>query len=145
MSKIVLLPSTVITTAVTGTATSTIKLDPDTCSINVSANFNYGSGGTTAKFWVQTSADGTDWTDIINFGFTTADLVKFASVNTFLAHTHASASDVALGDNTIANGLILNFLRLKYTTVGIYAGSTTIAIVANLKSLTDRKLNSNQS
>lgn len=133
-----LLPTTTITTAVTGATGATFRVNPGTCSLTMLAKFDYGSNGTTAKFWVQTSVDGSTWTDIANFAFTTSDLNKVAAVNIFVAHTHATPSDAALSDNTIANGYIGEYLRVKYTTTGTYAGGTTITISAVTKSLTDR-------
>lgn len=136
---ITLLPETTITTAVTGSTTDAVKVDPGTCHLGFLAKFDYGSGGTSAKFWIQTSVDGTTWTDVANFAFATADLNKVAAVNIFVAHTHATPSDAALSDNSIANGYIGEYLRVKYTTVGTYGGSTTITITAVPKSLTMRK------
>ena len=63
-----------ITTAVTSQVTpALIKRDFAPESLVIQANFTYGSGGTSADAWVQTSLDGgTTWTDIANFHFTTA-------------------------------------------------------------------------
>jgi hypothetical protein len=129
-SRIQLLPSTTITTAVTGTTGVEFVLHPSTYKVDLQAVFTYGSGGTTAKFWVQTSIDGTNWSDIANFAFTTASLTKMAAADGNLAHTHATATDATLADNTVVNGIIGGRLRIKYTTTGTYAGTTTIAISA---------------
>lgn len=129
-----LLPSTAITAAVTNVTTGSITLDTGVAqALQLQAVFTYTSGGTTAKFWVQTTFDGgATWVDIINFAFATASLTKVAAVNVFLAATHATPTDAALADNTINNGLIGEQVRVKYTTTGTYVG-TTIAIRANVK------------
>lgn len=134
----ILLPTTTITTAGAGTTTNAINFNTDVISLDMMAVFDYGSGGTSAQFWVQTSIDGTNWHDIANFAFATADLVKEAACTSTLAHTHRTATDGTLADNTVINGFIGNQLRVKYTTVGIYAGSTTIKIMAVPKCVTVR-------
>lgn len=136
---ILLLPATTITTAVTGVSTGAVGAAAGTTVGNgvrylaAYAVFVYGSGGTTAKAWVQTSFDdGVTWFDIINFAFATASLSKVAAVNIGLAATHATPTDAALADNTINNGLIGDRIRLKYTTTGTYAGGTTLKISLHL-------------
>lgn len=131
----ILLPLTVITAAVTNVTTGSITLDTSLAqALQLQAKFVYGSGGTTAKFWVQTSFDaGATWVDIANFAFTTASLNKIAGVNVFLAATHATPTDATLADNTVNNGLLGEMVRVKYTTTGTYATSTTIEIRANVK------------
>lgn len=137
-TKVTLLPTTTITTAVTGTTTTPIQLPADTCIVTLQSAFVYGSSGTSAKIWVQTSIDGTNWHDICNFAYATTSLVKVASSNGMLAATHATATDGTLADNTIVNGYIGGQLRLKYTTTGTYAGSTTVNVTAVIKSLTNK-------
>jgi hypothetical protein len=98
--------------------------------------FVYGSGGTTAKFWIQTSLDGgVTWFDIINFAYTTASATKVSSCTAYIAPASQgfAPSDAALADNTIIQGTLGDRLRVKYTTTGTYGGSTTISIYALAK------------
>lgn len=97
--------------------------------IGAVAVFTYGSGGTTTKAWLQTSFDGgVTWHDIASFAFALASLTKVAALTTRVAATHATPTDGTLADNTINNGLIGGRLRVKITSTGTYAGSTTLRI-----------------
>lgn len=127
-----LLPSTTITTAVSG-STSPVATVENAVAVSLTCQFGYGSGGTSAKAWVQTSVDGDVWTDIACFAFTTTSLNKVAAVSMNIAHTHATATDATLGDNSIANGRLGNQFRVKYTTTGTYAGGTTLEVTADFK------------
>jgi hypothetical protein len=129
-----LVPSTVITTAITGVVVGpAVALSAKylTCQ----AIFTYGSGGATAKFWVQTSIDGgVTWIDIMSFAFTTATLTKVSAVvwSTALAAAVTPGS-AALADNTILSGLLGDQIRVLGTTTSTYGGSTSIAISASGK------------
>lgn len=128
----ILLPVTTIAAAVTGTVTTPVTLISGMEYLVCEAQFLYGSGGTTAKFWVQTSIDGgLTWIDVINFAFATAAASKVSAVvaTTALA-AGVTPTDATLADNTILSGLLGDRLRVKYTTVGTYAGATSIRIDA---------------
>lgn len=129
---IAVLASTTITTAVTGTTSTAIDLPANIRNLTVQCNFTYGSGGTTAKFWVQTSFDkGTTWVDIANFAHTTASLNRVYNLSSSTAVTTVyTVTDAALADNTCKDGLIGDRIRVKYTTTGTYAGGTTVAVNA---------------
>jgi hypothetical protein len=103
--------------------------------LGAQAVFTYGSGGTSAKFWVQTSLDGgVTWLDVMSFAFLTATATKMSAVVTTTALAAAATpSDAALADNTILSGVLGDQVRVKYTSVGTYAGGTTIAIGAVAK------------
>jgi hypothetical protein len=132
--NVALLPATVITTAVTGTTGSVFSLDKDAKYLFLEANFVYGSGGTTAKFWVQTRTSGGVWRDIANFAFTTGSATKWSTINREIAVTAArTASDAALADDTILDGFLADEIRIKYTTTGTYGGSTTVTVKATIK------------
>ena len=98
-------------------------------------NFDYGSGGTTAKVWVQTSFDGgTTWVDIANFAHTTSDLKRAYNLSALTPITTVyTATDGTLADDTCKDGLIGDHLRVKFTSTGTYGGSTTCAVYAVLK------------
>lgn len=131
--RIKLLDAVAITAAVTGAVSTTAKVLSGAGYLGANAVFTYVSGGTNAKFWLQTSFDGgATWDDIINFAFLTATLQKVAAVSAYLAATHATPTDGTLADNTVNQGLLGTWLRVKYTTTGIYVGAT-ISINAVLK------------
>jgi hypothetical protein len=128
-----LLPSTTITTAVSGLVGPTIII-PGAKYLLIMADFVYGSGGTNAKFWLQTTVDGTTWRDIASFAFLVASARKISALHVWTASAAAlAASDGALADDTIANGVLGGSFRVKYTTTGTYAGGTTCRITANAK------------
>lgn len=125
-----MLATTTITTAVTASLSGTTTIR-NARYLTLQANFVYGSGGTTAKAWVQTSLDGgTTWLDIASFAFTTASAVRMYSLDTTAVTSIYTPTDAALADNTVKNGILGDKFRVKYTTTGTYAGSTTLAISA---------------
>jgi hypothetical protein len=133
MANYTLLPTTTITGAVTNIVTTADVLDlAFQRGVLLNANFVYGSGGTTADAWVQTSADGgVTWYDVANFHFTTASAKKLCNLSARTAVTTlATPGDAALTANTSLDGLLGDRLRVKYTTVGTYAGGTTLQITA---------------
>lgn len=134
--RFTLLAETAITTAVTGTTTTPITKLAGMKYLVVQGTFAYTSGGTNAKFWVQTSIDGgTTWMDIICLYYTTADKVNYYSVAVNIganALEDKAQQDGALEVNGTTTGLLGDRLRLKYTTTGTYVG-TTIKIDAVAK------------
>jgi hypothetical protein len=133
--KVTLLPAKTITTALTGDtsgygAAAGVDLGYGLQYVGFQGVFTYGSGGTTAKAWIQTSFDnGTTWFDVANMAFTTATLTKVGAVSSrIVAAAPATPTDAALADNTINNGLLGNKIRVKLTTTGTYAGGTTLKI-----------------
>jgi hypothetical protein len=120
-----------ITTAVSATAGATIaKGLRGVYYIVAQAKFVYGSGGTTAKAYLQTSVDGgASWIDIMCFAFATATATKVSAVpvTTALA-AGVTPTDGSLADNTILAGLIGSMFRIKYVTTGTYAGGTTLTV-----------------
>jgi hypothetical protein len=131
--SVVLLASTTITTAVTAVTTTPITGLFAPTYAGLQAKFVYGSGGTDAQFWIQTSFDqGVTWCDVMNFAFTTASARKVGAITTVNV-TPVAPTDGTLASNTITNGLLGPQFRVKYTTTGTYAGGTTIYISGILK------------
>lgn len=130
--------SLAITTAVTASLSPIVKLPSWTTSLVFYANFTYGSGGTSADCYIQTTFDGgVTWMDIAEFGFTTASAKKVMTVIAQVSVlTPTTPGDGALTANTALSGFIGDRLRVKYTTVGTYAGSTTIKLDAVAKAAT---------
>lgn len=95
-------------------------------------DFDYGSGGTSLRLWLQTSFDGgTNWYDIISPSqFATTDAVEIYSVSSagdlLTAPTEGSK---ALAAATVQSGMIGDMLRVAGTVVGTYAASTLTVIV----------------
>lgn len=129
---LVLVPQTTIADAVSGVVGDTILIPAGTKNLAVQARFLYGSGGTTAKAWVQTSLDnGATWIDVMNFAFTTAAATKVSAVNTTTAlAAGATPTDGSLADNTILSGFLGDRIRVKFTTTGTYGGATSLKITA---------------
>lgn len=130
MARYTLLSET-ITTAVSGVTPDDVVRNAWPEYIVVEAILTYGSGGTTAKAYVQTSLDGgTTWVDIACFAFTTATASKVSALTAHVAPgTQAfTPTDGTLTDNTVVNGVLGDRFRCKLTTTGTYAGGTTIAV-----------------
>ena len=125
-----LLDALAITTAVSAQVTGAFTDMLQAKHLAIEANFTYGSGGTDVTAWVQTSFDGgTNWIDIAAFNFTTSSARKVVSLNAANSVTTVyTPLDGTLSDNTVKDGLIGDRLRVKYTTTGTYAGSTTLDI-----------------
>jgi hypothetical protein len=128
-----MLTNLAITTAVTAKTTAPLQLRegaPE--SITLQANFAYGSGGTSVSAWVQTSLDGgATWADVSNFSFTTSSAREAMSVSSLTTATTPQAlTDGTLAANTATGVPLGTVWRVKYTSVGTYAGSTTLRIDA---------------
>jgi hypothetical protein len=125
---VTLLPATAITTAVTGVTGPVYQFRRGSPrNLSCQANFAWGSGGTSAKAWVQTSLDGgATWTDNGFFTFGTALLragLNLSSTNV----AGAAGAQVTLTDGTASasqDGIIGSLVRVKFTTTGTYVATT---------------------
>ena len=101
--------------------------------LTVQGSFVYGSGGTSADAWVQTSLDGgVTWTDIANFHFTTSTARFIYNLSSLTPKTtQVTPADGALAANTSLDGIMGAMFRVKYTTVGTYATATTLRVDIN--------------
>ena len=123
--------SKTITTAVSIVATSQTSFTQRPVSLTLQANFTYGSGGTSADAYVQTSLDGgSTWMDVAEFGFTTSSARKAFNLTNAAVTSVATPGDAALTANICVNGFLGSLYRVKYVTTGTYAGSTTLVITA---------------
>ena len=116
-----------ITTALTAAVTQALQTkDGNPEAVLLQANFTYGSGGTTASAWVQTSVDqGVTWIDIANFSFTTASARTTFNLSALTpVTTQYTPTDGSLTANTAKDGQIGNLFRVKTTTTGTYVGTT---------------------
>ena len=124
------LPVITITGAITARSTNEHVFIPGSVnSISMQSDFVYGSSGTNAKVWLQTSFDGgAKWVDIMCHAFATTSLRKVSSVSRFAVGAEIVATDATLADDTQLDGRIGDRIRLKYTTTGTYATSTTLKV-----------------
>lgn len=92
--------------------------------------FAYGSGGTTAKLWLQTSLDGgATWIDIASTGdMATTSGTKIVNLTDQTAITTSVAPTDGTGTTNIS-GIIGDRFRCKVTTTGTYGGSTTFKAI----------------
>lgn len=101
-------------------------------SVTLQARLVYGSGGTSIAAVVQTSLDqGATWIDVCRFDFATANSNKVANVSA--AAAAAPAAVAALASEGKLDGVLGDRLRTKMTSVGAYAGSTTLSLRAAVR------------
>jgi hypothetical protein len=100
--------------------------------LTIQGTFTYGSGGTSTDAYLQTSIDGMQtWTDIAEFHFTTSSLRYIWTLESSLVAAPiqvTSPTDGAMASNTALSGVFGNYFRVKYVTVGTYAGGTTLRV-----------------
>jgi hypothetical protein len=115
-----------ITTALSGEAQTAIDKLAGIKSATLQCEFAYGSGGTSAKVYVQVSLDqGLSWIDVACFAFTTSSSVKVVNLSARTPVTSAvTPSDGSLTDNTVIDGILGAVMRAKITTTGTYANTT---------------------
>lgn len=135
MPASITLANLTITTANSAAVTDPIALPPGTKAAAIEQILTYGSGGTSGKAWVQTTFDnGTTWVDVMCMTFTTSSVSKCVNLSGMTPVTTLYApTDGTLSDDTSKDGLLGDKMRVKYTTVGTYAGSTTLKVYVHPK------------
>lgn len=126
-----MLANLALTTAQTAQVTQTLQTRegvPE--AIVIQGNFTYGSGGTSADAWVQTTFDdGATWCDVANFHFTTSSARFIYSLSALtVVNGEFTPTDGTLAANVSIGALIGAQWRVKYTTVGVYSANTTLRI-----------------
>ena len=123
-----------ITTALNEAQTPIIDLDGATA-ITLQARLIYGSGGTSAKVYVQTSLDqGVSWIDVACFAFVGAGIPKVANLSGLTARpVLATMTDGALADDTVVDGILGDRLRARIITTGTYSGNTVVSVRASVR------------
>lgn len=88
----------------------------------------YGSGGTTVRAYLQTSADqGTTPIDIACVLFGTASEVAVLNFSALTPKTtQVTPTNGTLADDTAIDGILGDMFRLKVISTGTYAGSTVL-------------------
>jgi hypothetical protein len=126
-----ILPATTITNAIaTPALSSTVQFNAPPRNLCAQFNFVYGSGGTTADAYLQTSIDGGQtWIDIANFHVTTASARKVINLNSQTPETtQVTPTDGSMTANTAQDGILGPLFRVKYQSSGTYAGNTTLQV-----------------
>lgn len=99
----------------------------------ISANFVYGSGGTSVKVIIEeTENQGLTWTEVARFAFTTASAEKKLNLSG-LTDKLAAYTPIALSDDTAISGLFGDRFRAKITSLGTYGGNTSISVRLNAR------------
>jgi hypothetical protein len=106
------------------------------CILGLTAQFRfvYGSGGTSAKAYLQTTLDDDEDVpiDIACVVFGTASEVAVINLSGLTPKTtQVNPSDGALADDTAIDGVLGDRFRVKIVTSGTYAGSTVCSIRVN--------------
>lgn len=121
--------TTVITTALTASASTPINPGVSGASALILTDFVYGSGGTTFSVWVQTSLDGVVWIDVCNMSGTTASMSRVQNISSRTVITSPyTVTDGTLTANTVHDGIVGALWRTKITTTGTYAGASTLTV-----------------
>jgi len=97
--------------------------------ITVQVRMSYGSGGTLANVYIQTSLDqGVLWTDIANVLLGTASEVAIINLSGMTPRTtQVSPTDGALANDTCVDGVLGDRFRTKVISAGTYAGQTQVS------------------
>ena len=130
MARLLSLPA--ITAAITTAVTPVYQVKGGAPhDLTLQAAFTWGSGGTSVDCWVQTSIDGSNFFDVANFHFggASARYIFNLSSNTPVTSEY-TPTDGTLTANTCVDGLLGHLFRCKYSSSGIYAGGTSLAIDA---------------
>lgn len=139
-----LMNNVTITTALTAVPFVMVQGLARAKSIGFQLSFNYGSGGTHVRVWIQTSFDGgqTFW-DVAAAEFLGISDNYYFNVSGLTPVTWAAGYDVLTSGTLGISGADLNpavndgFLgdrwRALVTTTGTYAGNTTLGIFANAR------------
>jgi hypothetical protein len=90
----------------------------------------FGSGGTSLKVYVQTSLDqGATWVDVACAAFLVASATRVLNLSGLTPKTTAATpTDGAMADDTALDGVLGDRWRVKITSTGTYAGSTTLSV-----------------
>jgi hypothetical protein len=124
------LASRAITTAIAGEAQTPFDDLAGIIAATIEFQFQYGTGGATAKVWVQVSLDlGQSWIDVACRAFATASDTKVINLSGLTPVAAFTPSDGAMADNTLQDGVMGSCWRAKITTTGTYANTNLVVRV----------------
>lgn len=116
------------------TSAGTVTCDPITGldgmqAATIALRFAYGSGGTNAKAYVQTSFDqGNTWCDVACVVFTIASETQLVNLSGLTPKSLTVPTDGTMTDDTVLDGFLGDRFRVKVISTGTYAGSTTLSV-----------------
>ena len=93
--------------------------------VTAQARFVYGSGGVSAKFYLQSSLDNElTWFDVISWAFTNQSKQLIAAASLGMEEANPEPiEDAELMDNTARQGVLGDVFRIKYKIVGDFVDS----------------------
>lgn len=114
-----------ITTALSSVALTPVQDLEGILAATILARFSWGSGGTSAKAYVQVTPDnGVTWIDIACFAFGTSSSTRVINLSGLTPKTTPlTPSDGALADDTFVDGVLGSAMRVKLATVGTYSNT----------------------
>ncbi len=96
---------------------------------NIQIRFNFGSGSTSGKIFIQTSLDqGDTWIDVICMTFTDSSVTKVWNFSGLTPKSAYATTDGSLSDDSCIDGILGDRWRAKVTTEGTYATNTSLSV-----------------
>src|SRR5947209_1520653 len=109
------------TTAIASVAQTPIQNLEGMIAATLLLKFSYGSGGTSAKAYVQiTLDDGVTWIDVACRAWTNVNETKVINLSGLTPIAAFTPSDGAMADNTLQDGVLGSAMRVKLLTTGTY-------------------------
>ncbi len=122
-----------LTTALASVAQTPIQNLEGMIAATILLKFSYGSGGTTARAYVQiTLDDGVTWIDVACRSWTNVSETKVINLSGLTPVAAFTPSDGAMADNTLQDGVLGSAMRVKLLTTGTYA-NTIISVKLSAK------------
>lgn len=113
-----------LTTALASVAQTPIQNLEGIVAATIEFKFAYGSGGTTAKAYVQiTLDDGQTWIDVACRAWAISNETKVINLSGLTPVAAFTSSDGAMADNTLQDGILGSAMRVKLITTGTYSNT----------------------
>jgi hypothetical protein len=98
--------------------------------LSCQVRFAYGSGGTQANVYIQSSLDqGQSWFDVANIEFTTSSGLEGINLSGLNSVTTPTAlTNLTLANNTSFNGPLGDRLQATVVSTGTYGGGTLLSV-----------------
>lgn len=122
-----------LTTALASIAQTPIQNLEGMIAASILFKFSYGSGGTTARAYVQiTLDDGVTWIDVACRSWTISSETKVINLSGLTPVAAFTPSDGAMADNTLQDGVLGSAMRAKLITTGTYV-NTIVSVKLSAK------------